>query len=462
MPTSHSDAIQQTERALLGSILLTNSLWPQTNALSSDNFSLDSHRKLYARIAAMFEDQRPVDVITLTEELARLNQLEGCGGEEYIASLLDDVVPENIAAYVRSVRTSAVERRIEKQIEAIAKTGATNSREKLTTLREQTERLLESLSVGDGCQSNWQSLFHSYEEFVSVPPVTFAIEGFLQQEGITLIGGLAGHGKTLCMLAMARALLEGGKLFHHFPVNKPAERVIYLIPEAGLGPFASRLKTFHLEDSVRDGRLLFRTLSAKGSFSLSDARLLEAVKGADVFLDTAVRFMEGDENSASEQRMFAESLFSLQRAGARTITGAHHSPKSFGKETSMTLENVLRGSGDIGAMLCTAWGLSQIDSGATRVYVQNVKARDFLPCAPFIIQGRPSINESGFFELTNPPGFAGSLGDSKAQAGRPEMTGKEEKRAMAAQMKGQGKSYRDIAQALEVSTGTVSGWLTKN
>jgi hypothetical protein len=85
--------------------------------------------------------------------------------------------------------------------------------------------------------------------------------------------------------------------------------------------------------------------------------------------------MTGDENSAAEQRAFADSLFALQRAGARTITGAHHSPKSFGKDTYMTLENVLRGSGDIGAMLATCWGLSQIDSSSTRIYIQNVKAR---------------------------------------------------------------------------------------
>ena len=128
----------------------------------------------------------------------------------------------------------------------------------------------------------------------------------------------------------------------------------------------------------------------------------------------------------------------------------------------MTLENVLRGSGDIGAMLCTAWGLSQIDSAETRIYVQNVKARDFLPCAPFIVQGRPSIIETGFFDLTHPPGFAGTLGDSKAQAGRPSIEGKEDKIARAQEMKSSGSNYRDIAKELGVSTGTVSNWLTKN
>jgi hypothetical protein len=462
MPTSHSDLVTQTERALLGSILLSNDLWPRTDSLSADSFGLDTHRRVFAKMAAMFEDQCPVDLVTLTAELGRVNQLEGCGGPAYVSELIDQALPENFDRYVRMVRTAAFERQIARQVHALNATCASSSPEKLAVLRDQTQRLNELLTSDDLLHDSWRSLFHSYEDIINAPSARFAIEGFLQEEGITLIGGLAGHGKTLCMLAMVRALLEGGTLFHRFAVNKTAERIIYLIPEAGLGPFSARLKTFHLEDYVRDGRLFCRTLSAKGQLSLTDPRLLDAVKGSDVFLDTAIRFMVGDENSATEQKLFADTLFSLQRAGARTITGAHHSPKSFGKETSMTLENVLRGSGDIGAMLCTAWGLSQVDSAETRIYVQNVKARDFLPCAPFIIQGRPSINETGFFDLTHPPGFAGSLGDNKAQNGRPQMSGKEEKRALAVQMKSQGRGYRDIAKELGVSTGTVSALLREN
>jgi hypothetical protein len=125
----------------------------------------------------------------------------------------------------------------------------------------------ETLIESTGAQ-NWRTLFHSYDEVIDAPSASFAIDGFLQEDGITLIGGLAGHGKTLCMLAMVRALLEGGKLFHHFAVTKKAERVIYLIPEAGLGPFAARLKTFRLENYVREEQLFCRTVSAQGQLSL--------------------------------------------------------------------------------------------------------------------------------------------------------------------------------------------------
>jgi DnaB-like helicase N terminal domain/AAA domain len=455
MQTYLCDAIEQTERALLGSVLLDNSLWPQTEGVSADDFSLDSHRLIYRCMAAMAEDQRPIDETTLLLELEQRNELEIIGGAAYLGALIENAFPGNFSAYVRAVRKAANERTFIRLHEQLG--NAKDNEDRSALLIKMGETLQNT-----GIEGTWRFLFHSYDEIMNAPKARFAIDEFLQEEGITLIGGLAGHGKTLCMLAMVRALLEGGKLFHHFSVTKPAERVIYLIPEAGLSPFSYRLKTFHLEEHVRAERLFCRTLSAPGQFSLRDSRLLEAVKGADVFLDTAIRFMSGDENSAAEQKLFAETLFSLQRAGARTITGAHHSPKNFGTQNSMTLENVLRGSGDIGAMLTTCWGLSQIDAASNRIFVQNVKARDFSPCEPFIIQGRPSLDETGYFELPNPPGFAGTLSDNKTPIGRPQNPETEDKMRQAQEMHASGKSYKEIADILNVPKSTVGFWFSKS
>jgi hypothetical protein len=311
---------------------------------------------------------------------------------------------------------------------------------------------------------DWRDLFHTYEETINAPPITFAIEGFLQEQGITIIGGLAGHGKTLAMLAMAQTLLEGGKLFTKFPATRQAERVLYLIPECALSPFAARIKTFHLEQYV-EKQLFYRTLSKDEiQLSLLDPRLLKAAQGADVFLDTAIRFMEGDENGNSEQRMFAETLFKLLRAGARTVTGAHHSPKSASSENFMTLENVLRGASDIGAMLTCCWGLRQIDSEQNKIYIENVKPRDFQPCEPFIIQGRPSLDLTGYFEMTDPPGFAGKLCDHiEKKGGRPALSKNcPDKVGEAWRMKNEGMSYREIASKLGVSKSTVSNWFRED
>ena len=60
-----------------------------------------------------------------------------------------------------------------------------------------------------------------------------------------------------------------------------------------------------IKQHIQAGRLFVRTLSAQGQLSLTDSRLLTAAKGADIFLDTAIRFMTGDENNAAEQKIFA-------------------------------------------------------------------------------------------------------------------------------------------------------------
>ena len=175
------------------------------------------------------------------------------------------------------------------------------------------------------------------------------------------------------MLNMARVLLEGGCLFNYepFEVTQQAERVIYLVPESGLGPFVHRLKLFHLLPHVQSDRFLYWTLSAKEDATFSDPRILKAVEGAHVFLDTAVRFLPGDENSATDQKEFAKTLFRLQAAGAKTITGAHHAPKNFETREHMTLENALRGSGDIGAMLATCWVVRQTDAIKNRIHIRT-------------------------------------------------------------------------------------------
>lgn len=260
-----------------------------------------------------------------------------------------------------------------------------------------------------------EELFHSYNDFANAPPISFAIDGFLQNGGATLIAGLSGHGKTIIMLSLAKALLSNHtkKLWNHFDVRDTASRVVYLIPESGIAPFKHRLRLFHLYRYVKDRRLLVRTLSKGPTPPLDDPQILAAAKGAHVFLDTAIRFREGNENDASDNQELANRIFDLLRAGACTVVAAQHSPKTFAKETTMTLENMVRGSTDIGAMVATAWGIKQLDHRQNIIHIQNIKPRDFEPCGPFQIIGRPYIDNEGHFLIYKKPGECGFLADEQ-------------------------------------------------
>lgn len=69
---------------------------------------------------------------------------------------------------------------------------------------------------------------------------------------------------------------------------------------------------------------------------LTDFRLLKAVEGADLFLDTEVCFMESREDGVESARSFADSIFGLLSNGASHIS-THHGPKNGAGEGNRTL-----------------------------------------------------------------------------------------------------------------------------
>jgi replicative DNA helicase len=57
----------------------------------ADDFSLDSHRKIFGRMRGLAESSRPIDMITLVEELERHKELLSVGDVGYVSSLVEGV-----------------------------------------------------------------------------------------------------------------------------------------------------------------------------------------------------------------------------------------------------------------------------------------------------------------------------------------------------------------------------------
>jgi replicative DNA helicase len=102
------------ERFVLGSILLDDSYYIQTaGALDADDFSVEKHRRIFARMAEIHERGEKIDRVTLANELMTRGQLEACDGLTYLVSL-DDGLPQtfNIESYIRIVKDKAILRKI--------------------------------------------------------------------------------------------------------------------------------------------------------------------------------------------------------------------------------------------------------------------------------------------------------------------------------------------------------------
>jgi replicative DNA helicase len=100
----------EAERSILGAIMLDNLAFNQAaEHLKPDDFSLDSHRRIYSRMVDLAESSRPIDIITLVEELDRNKELQSVGDAGYVSSLLDGVPDRpSIEHYVKIVRDKAL------------------------------------------------------------------------------------------------------------------------------------------------------------------------------------------------------------------------------------------------------------------------------------------------------------------------------------------------------------------
>src|SRR5215468_8736243 len=66
----------EAERSILGAILLDNFAFNEAaQSLKPEDFSLDTHRRIFTRMTELMDSSRPVDIITLAEELERNKEL---------------------------------------------------------------------------------------------------------------------------------------------------------------------------------------------------------------------------------------------------------------------------------------------------------------------------------------------------------------------------------------------------
>src|ERR671925_673635 len=80
----------EAEEAVLGSLLIDPDAILQTSTfLKPADFYLERHAWIYEAISELHERRQPADLVTLTDELERRNQLAEIGGAVYLTSLIN-------------------------------------------------------------------------------------------------------------------------------------------------------------------------------------------------------------------------------------------------------------------------------------------------------------------------------------------------------------------------------------
>ncbi|MFP5234545.1 MAG: replicative DNA helicase [Acidobacteriota bacterium] len=133
------------EKTILGAILLDNAAHAEAaEKLQSDDFSLDSHQRIFMRMTELINEQRPVDLVTLANELARYKEVEAVGGVAYLASLTEGLPRRPVIdEYIKIVKDKALLRRLMMICSAAIARAADQSEPALEVLGAAEAGLLE-------------------------------------------------------------------------------------------------------------------------------------------------------------------------------------------------------------------------------------------------------------------------------------------------------------------------------
>jgi len=104
----------EAEQSVLGAILLENEILASAvEMLAPEDFYKDSHKKIFLAMLDLYKKNEPIDLITLTEQLSRKEQIEEIGGASYLSHIVN-LVPTsaNIKYHSKIVKEKSLLRNL--------------------------------------------------------------------------------------------------------------------------------------------------------------------------------------------------------------------------------------------------------------------------------------------------------------------------------------------------------------
>jgi replicative DNA helicase len=80
------------EKAVLGAILLEKeAIYTAIQIIKPNIFYSDNHNLIFAAIYKLYTERKPIDILTVTNELRESNKIDTIGGAYYISELTSNI-----------------------------------------------------------------------------------------------------------------------------------------------------------------------------------------------------------------------------------------------------------------------------------------------------------------------------------------------------------------------------------
>ena len=225
------------EMTILGGMMVEPvAIIDATMLLKTDDFALDSHRKIYDSMLHLVEAGHAVDIVTVADYLRKKKELDSVGGLPYLASLSEGLPRKlSIESYVRIVRDKSLMRQLLTVCDMGMIEASDQGREALDVLNQVSSRLTEisEHAVTGGfsditaiVKESFGSIDALYEPGREVTGLATHYLEFdrmtsgLQESELTIIAARPSMGKTAWAINIAEnAAVRGGKVVAVFSLE---------------------------------------------------------------------------------------------------------------------------------------------------------------------------------------------------------------------------------------------------
>jgi|TARA_B100000768_G_scaffold971_1_gene1161 replicative DNA helicase len=211
----------ELEEVVLGALMIDNeSLSDTIDSLQSEYFYKPDHQKIFEAIVNLFNNSKPVDILTVSEELKRLGFLESVGGMLYISQLTNNISSaSNTEFHARIIAEKFIKRSLISISNNIIGDAFNDTidifdllntaEEKLFTVTEGTLRKSydKMSSLIKGALDNIEILRQKEDGLSGVPSGFTKLDRVTsgwQKSDLIIVAARPGMGKTAFALTMAR------------------------------------------------------------------------------------------------------------------------------------------------------------------------------------------------------------------------------------------------------------------
>ncbi|HSX47983.1 MAG TPA: replicative DNA helicase [Candidatus Nanoarchaeia archaeon] len=257
----------EAEAGLLGSLLVDqDAIIKVADQVSPDDFYVHANGIIYSAILDLYEARQPIDLLTLSNKLEGVGELEKIGGSAYLTDLIDSVPSAaHVEHYGGIVTHKATLRRLIKAAGSITELGF-NENSQLDDLLDKAEQTLFEVSQ-QNLKQNFVSLssvlaesfdrldgLHRDKNTLRGVPTGFReLDGLLagmQKSDLIILAARPSMGKTSLALNIAQHVaVKEGIPVGVFSLEMSKEQLIdrLLASESGIDSW--KLRTGNLEDS---------------------------------------------------------------------------------------------------------------------------------------------------------------------------------------------------------------------